>query len=363
MHRPPWGNHVNIIPKSELKAALKLLKDHGGNISRAANACGMARATFRDRITAANRPATPQFSGPQILPTADLLALKKENALLRGKIERMSAAKPFKPVKIVKRSGKDDILRVIMPDSHGAYADPVAMSLFLDDLKKLQPDEIVMLGDHVDAGGFLAAHHTLGFVAQMAYTYEADILACNGHLDLIQKNAPKATINYISGNHEDRIERWCIGQALASAKDAAYLHRAFAPRYLLDLKGRGIEYFERSVTYDGLSIPGAIKRGKTIFVHDPGFTDPRRTIARFGAPVVHGHNHQTSAIVTTTVGAGEVGVWSFGCLALKQQLYQHSRPSQHVHGYGIQLQARSGHFLTVSIPIIDGVSYMARMFK
>ena len=65
--------------------------------------------------------------------------------------------------------------------------------------------------------------------------------------------------------------------------------------------------------------------------------------------------------MSTTVGAGEIGVWSFGCLALKQQLYQHSRPSNHVHGYGIQLVSRSGHFLTISVPIIKGVSYLNRL--
>jgi len=281
---------------------------------------------------------------------------------LHAQVVRLTQAKKFKLASPTKRHGKDDIVQVFMPDMHGHYHDPAAVAAFMGDMKRLQPDRLTNLGDFIDCGGFLAAHHVLGYVAQMEYSYEQDITDGNGVLDALQRDCPRTEIEMIEGNHEDRVERWCVGQSLGGGKDADYLRRAFAPQYLLNLKNRGINYYRRSESYDGLPIPGAIKRGKIIVVHDPGFSDPRRTLSRFGAPVVHGHDHQSHANVTSTVGQGDIGVWAFGCLAQRQQLYAHSRPTGHVHGYGIALQSRAGHFLMISVPIIDGVSYLGKAF-
>lgn len=352
------------LPTAFAKQAAAALAKHGGNVKAAATSLGLADSTFRNRLAAAKRLKVHAPQQTLAKATAvDTGALNKTIDQLQAKIVRMSAAKKFKPVKTVKRSGKDDIVRVFWPDTHGSYHDPVAVSSFLADMKHLQPDFIHNLGDLVDCGGFLAAHHVIGYQAQMEYSYESDISVSNGILDRLQTNCPSTKIEMIEGNHEDRVERWCIQQALGNGKDSKFMQRAFAPQYLLDLEGRGIPYYRRSETYDGLSIPGAIKRGKIIVVHDPGFSDPRRTLSRFGAPVVHGHDHQSHANVTSTVGQGDIGVWSFGCLAKRQQLYAHSRPTGHVHGYGIALESRSGHFLMISVPIIDGVSYLGRLFK
>lgn len=353
------------VPRTLLKQAVAALRKHNGNGVHAANSLGLAEPTFRGRVKMARKagmaiPApSVHVQGAAPNPAADAKLIDK----LQATIQRLTRAKKFKPAKVVKRSGKDDTIRVFWPDTHGHYSDPIAVSLFLQDMKHLQPDYITNLGDLVDCGGFLAAHHVIGYQAQMEYSYEQDIATSNGILDELQKNCPRTKIEMVEGNHEDRVERWCIGQALGNGKDSDYLRRAFAPQFLLDLKGRDIPYYRRSENYDGLSIPGAIKRGKIIVVHDPGFSDPRRTLARFGAPVVHGHDHQSHANVTSTVGQGDIGVWSFGCLAKRQQLYAHSRPTGHVHGYGIALESRSGHFLMLSVPIINGHSYLGRIFK
>jgi hypothetical protein len=347
-----------------LKEAAKALTAHKGSHRAAAASLGLAESTFRNRIAAGKRlkvSAPPDTYAKGTPP--DTNALNKTIDRLSGQVRRLTEAKKFKPVKTVKRAGKDDTIRVFWPDTHGSYCDPMAVSLFLEDMKRLQPDYITNLGDLVDCGGFLAAHHVIGYQAQMEYSYENDITTSNGILDTLQKNCPNTKIEMIEGNHEDRVERWCIQQALGNGKDSKFMQKAFAPQYLLDLKGRGIPYYRRSETYDGLSIPGAIKRGKIIVVHDPGFSDPRRTLSRFGAPVVHGHDHQSHANVTSTVGQGDIGVWSFGCLAKRQQLYAHSRPTGHVHGYGIALESRSGHFLMVSVPIIGDTSYLGRLFQ
>jgi hypothetical protein len=359
------------LPRIKLQQAVNALAAYQGNKSKAAESLGMDRGTFTHRLTlayaqqikpgkAVNVKGGYDFADP-VAP--DHSKMKKTLEKLQSQVVKMSRARKWKAHKITKRTGKDDTIRVFWPDTHGSYSDPVAVALFLADMQRLQPDYITNLGDLVDCGGFLAAHHVLGYQAQLEYSYEQDITTCRGILDDLQKRCPKSQIEMIEGNHEDRVERWCIQQALGNGKDSKFMQRAFAPQYLLDLEGRGIPYYRRSENYDGVSIPGAIRRGKIIIVHDPGFSDPRRTLARFGAPVVHGHDHQSHANVTTTVGAGDIGVWSFGCLAKRQQLYAHSRPTGHVHGYGIALESRAGHFLMMSIPIISGVSYLGRLFR
>jgi predicted phosphodiesterase len=362
------------LPPKLAQEAVTALALHKGNKSAAAAALGLDRCTYCHRLgigraagmkpgKVAGKKSTNKDHVFAAAKPPDARALNRTLDDLQAQVVRMTQARKWKAAKVTKRTGKDDTIRVFMPDTHGSYSDPVAVSLFLEDMKRLQPDYITNLGDLVDCGGFLAAHHVIGYQAQMEYSYEQDISTCNGILDKLQEYCPKTSIEMIEGNHEDRVERWCIQQALGNGRDSKFMQQAFAPQYLLNLKGRGIPYYRRSENYDGLSIPGAVKRGKIIVVHDPGFSDPRRTLSRFGAPVVHGHDHQSHANVTSTVGQGDIGVWSFGCLAKRQQLYAHSRPTGHVHGYGIALQSRSGHFLMLSVPIIEGTSYLGKLFR
>jgi hypothetical protein len=101
---------------------------------------------------------------------------------------------------------KEDWVRVIISDTHGSKVDPSAFAAVLADIKRLDPDEIIHLGDSIDCGGFLAEHHTLGFVAETEYTYEDDVIAANSHFDELQKAAPKALLHLLEGNHERRVE-------------------------------------------------------------------------------------------------------------------------------------------------------------
>jgi hypothetical protein len=77
-------------------------------------------------------------------------------------------------------------------------------------VKVLDPDEIVLGGDIVECGGWLAKHQPIGYVAYCDYSYQEDIGAANWFLDELQKAAPRAEIHYIEGNHEDRVERWIV---------------------------------------------------------------------------------------------------------------------------------------------------------
>lgn len=256
-------------------------------------------------------------------------------------------------------------LRVIIPDSHGCYINKKAKNAFLKDLKTLDPEEIVMLGDHVDCSGFLSTHGLPGSMQDLDYTYDQDIAACNKFLDEVQKAAPSAKIWYIEGNHEARIERWAITTALGKRMEAEGLRRKVAPQYLLDMAGRGITYVRSTKHYQGISIPGTIRLGKCYFTHGISAAKyaAERHLDAFADNVVFGHVHRNQSAVSRKVATGTIGAWSPGCLAELQLPYMKTQPSGHSHGYAIQAISGSGNFQHIQAVIADGASCLGELAK
>lgn len=262
-----------------------------------------------------------------------------------------------------KRSKVISFTRVIIPDSHGAHIDKNVAKVFLQDLAKIDPLEVVLLGDHLDAGGTFNSHQR-NFTNEMTESYVDDIDATNYFLDAVQKQAPRARYHYLEGNHEGHIERWAA-RNFESAKDADLFLEHLGPESVLRLKSRGIQYYKRSEQYMGLSIPGAIKLGKCYFVH--GISHSKHAtathLARFGANVVHGHTHRAQSNVERTVTSDGHGAWCPGTLARLQPLYKHTNPTNWSHGYGLQFVSRTGDFMHLNVPIIKGKSLFLSMIE
>lgn len=298
---------------------------------------------------------------------AEIKRLERRVTQLSAALESSRAARPvpkLKPAITTLITG--DIVRVLVPDSHGSAQDNSAVAAFLGDLAVLNPDEIVLLGDHIDCGGFLAEHHVMGYVAETEYSYEEDVRFANAFLDAIQKAAPKAEIFYLEGNHEFRTERWAVTMSLRNSKDAEFLRKMVSPEILLHLKARGIRYFRQAEKYDGLPIPGTIKRGKCFFTH--GFSTAKHAasvhLAKIGGNITYGHTHRAEFALSEPVNTGTIAAYSPGCLCKKQPLWNHTRPTEWTHGHGIQLiDRRTGKFFQMNIPIVDGVSMMTPFLR
>jgi predicted phosphodiesterase len=284
-------------------------------------------------------------------------AERAEEALLEARQSRVRipTGKPQRP-------SKGSFKRVIVPDSHGASIDPEACKAFLSDLEVIGPSEIVMLGDHLDCGGWLAKHHTLGFVSDTGYCYEDDVSACNQFLDEIQRRAPKAKTWYIEGNHEQRVAKGIIDQTLGHKQDAEFLMRCYGHRFLLHLEKRGIEWVDRGERY-GLQRPGCIRLGKCIFTHGKacGVNAARTTLSQFGANVCFGHTHRIAVATKESADEPTLAAWSFGCLCKRMPLYYDTNPTDWAHGYGLQIVSPSGRFFTIQVPIIDGRSLLQEL--
>jgi hypothetical protein len=294
----------------------------------------------------------------------ELAAVKRDRDDVYSEYRDLQAAKyPAKANAPKPVAAKGDLVRVIANDVHGSMMDRPAVDAFLADLKRWNPDEIVLNGDIVECGGFLAAHHTLGYVAQTSYSYQDDIAAANWFLDEVQKAAPKAEIHYLEGNHEDRVERWVVDQTMRHQRDSEFLRELIAPNALLKLEQRGINFYRRSVEYVPGLPPGWIKLGKIFFVHELSGSKnaARDSVTRTAGNVVYAHTHREDSASVVLPGVGLVKAWNPGCLCQRQPLWRHSDPTGWSHGYAVQIVAKSGEFLHLNIPIWEGRSLAGNM--
>lgn len=279
---------------------------------------------------------------------------------LTAEVKRLRSRRSLPKVKVAKGKAAKHLTRVCIPDSHGNHIDPVARDAFIVDLKSIQPDEIVMLGDHIDCGGTFSSHQR-AYTNELAESYSDDVGAANDFLDLIQHAAPNARIHYVEGNHEYRVERWAT-KDFHSFRDAELVLGLLGPRGVLRLKEREVSYYQRSEFYDGLSIPGTIRLGRCFFTHGVSHAKHADSVhlERFGASVVFGHIHRAISVVSRTVTSDGHGAWCPGTLAKLQPLYRHTHPTTWSHGYGVQFVNRStGTFLHLNVPILDGSSMLS----
>jgi hypothetical protein len=246
--------------------------------------------------------------------------------------------------------------RVLIPDSHGAKIDKQASQAFLNDLEYLNPKEIVWLGDHLDCGGFLAQHHTIGFVAESTYSFADDVQAANEFIDAVQARTPNAVHFFLTGNHEHRIEKWCCQQTLSRGIDAQFLLNSFGVRSVLHLDKRGINYYSRGDTHGKLKIRGAIKLGSCYFVHDVSTSrhPADAAIGKYAANVMFGDTHRLDIVYRRKAGR-EIVAATCGHLSLNQPHWMETNVTDWMHAYAVQV-VTGDNFLTVPVPIVSGKS-------
>ncbi len=276
---------------------------------------------------------------------------------LRGALKRSS--KPPRRIKVKGGKATRHEITVVIPDSHGEHIDIPSRDAFLSDLARINPDRVVMLGDHLDAGGTFSSHQR-SYTKELVESYDADIIATNEFLDLIRIGAPNARIDYIEGNHEGHINRWCA-RNFTSYRDAKMILGLIGPEAVLRLNQREIAYYRGDERYQGLSIPGTMRIGKLYYTHGISAAKHATSVhlERFGAPVMHGHTHRAQAYIARTVTSDGIGAWCPGTLAKLQPLYAHTNPTNWSAGYGVVTTSEAtGNFSVMLVPILDGTSML-----
>lgn len=259
-----------------------------------------------------------------------------------------------------------NVLReVITGDWHGNKHDPKAWAAFIGDLQAIQPHRITLGGDIIDCGGFLAEHHTLGYVAESTDSYEEDVVASNHLLDQVQAVCPHAEIHYLEGNHEHRVERWIVN-ATHRQNDFNYLRKTFSPEFTLHLQKRGITYY-RYGEFHGTNLPpGWIKWHKLHYVHK--LSNSRHAAAKAvddtAGNVVLFDTHRSSSELGTRPGVGLIGGWNCPCLCMLQPHYANTRPTKQSHGYMVRyIDQDTSDFAMMPVAIDQGKSLGTIIFN
>lgn len=304
---------------------------------------------------------------------AQLQAVKRErNNLKKDRDETLEQHQdlrksifPTLPEGKPRQRRKGDIIRLCAGDIHGMRMDKAAVGAFLQDVEAWRPDEVIIGGDLVECGGWLAKHQPVGFVAYSDYSYQQDIVAANWFLDELQSRAPGAKIFYIEGNHEDRVERWIVDQVASAQRDGEFLEKLISPRILLRLEERGIQYFRRGENYVKGAPNGWIKLGKVFYTHTlgTGKNAARDAAEKAGGNVVYFCTHRPDASTPNKPGIGAYSAYNPGCLCELQPMWMNSRTTDWSHGYGVEFVAENEEFLHINIPIIEGRSLVGPLLS
>lgn len=294
--------------------------------------------------------------------------LTKQNKVLEERLDKLKVSKAHPRIKVGRGRGrkKGDFVRCLAGDIHGMKHDPAAVKAWLQDVKTVDPDEVVILGDYIDCGGFLSEYKAQNWVDAYGYSYEEDIEATNAILDKLQEVAPRASIEIIEGNHEDRVERWAITQNLGSRRDANMLLKAISPEYLCHLKERGIKYYRRGEIHNVPNEPGWVRKGRVLMTHRAGTSKnaAAQSVQAAGASVFYADTHRADSSWIKTPGGGQHGAWNFGCLCQSgRPLWAKANFSHWTQGHGVQFVSRNENFLVVPVPIIDGQSFLKPLLE
>ena len=270
---------------------------------------------------------------------------------------------PLGPAERRSTASDKELVRLLCGDIHGSAMDREAVDAFLRDIGTWAPDEIVIGGDLLECGGFLAEHHTLGYVAETAYTYQDDIAAANWFLDEVQKAAPTARLIFVEGNHDRRVEKWIIDKTLRNQRDSEFLTALLSPRKLLRMDERGIEFYGCGDNHVPGLPNGWIKLGKCFITHELGGGKhaASSSVTRTAGNIVFFHTHRADSATLTFPNVGLATAWNPGCLCLKQRMWNHSDWTGWNHGYGVQIVEPDGNFLHLNIPIVSGHSLVGSM--
>lgn len=213
----------------------------------------------------------------------------------------------------------------------------------MDALADFKADVFVSLGDFMDC--FSVSHWSKD--PSRALTLQDEIDHAHALLDEIEARTPGARRIYISGNHEDRLQRYLQDKApeLFSLIDV--------PR-LLKLAERGWEY----VPYKQ-----SIKIGKLHLTHDVGSAgryNVYRALDTFQSPIATGHTHRLGYVVEgDATGDSQVSA-QFGWLGDVEQVdYMHRVKARRDwalgFGYGY-VDKRTGYTYLVPVPIVNGTA-------
>ena len=166
------------------------------------------------------------------------------NKLIKGKSLSSGGIATFSSNK-VKTSKRAATRAVVLSDIHIPYQDTAALSVALAFMKNYKPDNIVLNGDIID----FYPVSSFSKDPLRIDTLQDEVDDVISFLRQLKEDHPKAGIDYVKGNHEDRLERFLTNKAPALSS-----LNCLSIDELLDLGTYGISFYDESVYLGELEV-------------------------------------------------------------------------------------------------------------
>lgn len=189
-----------------------------------------------------------------------------------------------------KESGKRFQTVLCASDLHDKEMDPFWRHIFIDTVKRMNPDKIVLVGDVFDLpefGKYSVDPRTWDAVGRIKYVHS--------FLEELREAAPDAEIIFIEGNHEYRLLRYLAEQAPELRAVLSDLHGMTVSSLL------GLDKFEiRYVARGDLAAWNKGDMGREVaknyeVLYDSILFHHHPEGAQLGLPGFNGHHHQFQA--------------------------------------------------------------------
>jgi predicted phosphodiesterase len=242
---------------------------------------------------------------------------------------------------------------LILPDLHLGSHDDSALRVALKVAEDYRPEEVVILGDWLDAHE-LSAHQAGDRREALAAGYFTEVGHCREVLEFFEALASVRRVTFIEGNHEYRVERW----ATATGGFAESVVDRVSPRTLLS-EGRRAKF--RWVPYKAEDTPSHVEIAPGLIACHGWSTAKHAAAAHLGRAlglsVVHGHTHRRQTYVLRHPVTGrQIEGHSPGCLSKLQPLWV-SGPTDWSQGVTLLNTVRDRWTLT-AVPIEQGTAIL-----
>ena len=229
---------------------------------------------------------------------------------------------------------------LFIPDSHVPYQDKEAFKLMIKAGKAFKPKHTLILGDFADFYG--VSSHSKD--PNRALKLKDEIDETKKALDEVKEIGADNNV-YVSGNHEDRLERYLRDKA-------PELFNFISIPKILELKEKGFKYVPYKQSY---------KLGKLNITHDAGNAGRfahYKSLDTFQHNVIIGHTHRLGYAVEGNAQGERHLTAMFGWLGNVEEIdYMHRVKAikDWSLGFGIgYLNPKTGVVYVIPVPIING---------
>lgn len=208
---------------------------------------------------------------------------------------------------------------VVLSDLHLPFEDKGAVALALRIVNEWQPGRVILAGDMLDFYAVSAHDRNPQTLKDGGLQEELD--AWRSFAVRLRTAAPtECAVNFLPGNHEDRLRRYLWRNP--------ELHglRALDLPGLMDLERLGIAYAEHDIELAKGRL--VVQHGTRVRAFSGMSARAELERLRYAQSSISGHTHRLSAVYTR-VGDRVVGAWENGCLCTLDPDWTHRPDWQH----------------------------------